>query len=81
MFLEFQILGNFLNTVLLLISNLVLFWLRTYSGIFQILKFNKISVWLSIWPVLVDGPCALEKKVSSALVRCSVLEMSIMQCD
>lgn len=81
MFLEFQILGDFLNIVLLLISNLVLFWLRTYSGIFQISKFNKICVWLSIWPVLVDGPCVLEKKVSSALVRCSVLEMSIMQCN
>lgn len=68
MFFTFQILDDFINSVPLLISTLILVWSKNILCRISILNFMRFVLWPRMCPILVNFPCALRKIVYSAVV-------------
>ena len=56
------------------ISNLIVLWSEKMPDMISIfLNLPRLGLWLKVWPVLQNVPCALEKKVYSSAFRRNVL--------
>ena len=56
----------------------MLLWsVKILEIIFILLNFLRLVLWPSMWSILENVPCALEKNVYSAFLGCNVLKISI----
>ena len=60
-YLNVQVTGNFPEISVSLNFNLIMFNQRTYFRWHEFFEINRLILWLSIRPILVDVPCALAK--------------------
>ena len=69
---------GFPDFFLWLISSFIALWSESMHGIISILvNLWRAVLWHSIWSILENFPCALEKKVYSVALGCRVLNISV----